>query len=115
MYVATVPKPPTGWTGFFVELVYPSGTPYPYKFTTEVRVLPPTLPFAPDLDHDTEVNQGDFAHFQACMTGANLGPLAGHCVVADLDGDGDVDQSDFARFQRCLSGVDQPMDPHCAD
>ena len=36
--------PPEGWTAFFVELTFPSGGKYPFKFTTAVRVLPDTLP-----------------------------------------------------------------------
>lgn len=45
VYLAKVAKPPKGWTAFFVELTYPSGGKYPFKFTTAVRVLPDTLPF----------------------------------------------------------------------
>jgi PhoPQ-activated pathogenicity-related protein len=45
-YVAKVLPPKKGWTAFFVELVYDSGTPIPYKFTTEVHVVPQRLPFA---------------------------------------------------------------------
>ena len=44
-WVGKVAKPPAGWTAYFVELVYPSGTKYPFKFTTEVSVLPDTLPY----------------------------------------------------------------------
>jgi PhoPQ-activated pathogenicity-related protein len=44
-YAGRVPKPAAGWTAYFVELVYPSGTKYPFKFTTEVSVIPDTLPF----------------------------------------------------------------------
>lgn len=44
-YVARTPTPATGYTASFVELVYPSGTPHPFKFTTEVTVTPDTLPF----------------------------------------------------------------------
>ena len=47
IYEATVPNPPTGWTAFFVELTYPSGGKYPFKFTTAVRIAPDTLPFPP--------------------------------------------------------------------
>jgi PhoPQ-activated pathogenicity-related protein len=44
-FVARVPRPEKGWTAYFVELTFPaSGTP-PLKFTTEVRVIPDTLPF----------------------------------------------------------------------
>ncbi len=44
-YVGKVLRPDTGYTAYFVELVYPSGTPYPFKFTTEVSVSPDVLPF----------------------------------------------------------------------
>ncbi|HET8548566.1 MAG TPA: PhoPQ-activated pathogenicity-related family protein [Bryobacteraceae bacterium] len=43
-YVARVAKPAKGWTAAFVELTYPSGGTYPFKFTTAVRVEPDTLP-----------------------------------------------------------------------
>lgn len=44
-YTATVESPPSGWSAFFIELTYPSGLEVPFKFTTEVRVVPDTLPF----------------------------------------------------------------------
>jgi PhoPQ-activated pathogenicity-related protein len=53
VYLARVPLPAAGWTAFFAELVYgnsfsakysPNGD-YDYHFTTEVHVLPTTLPF----------------------------------------------------------------------
>src|SRR6185312_2111225 len=44
-YVGKVGKPAAGWTAYFVELTYPSGTAYPFKFTTEVSVIPDTLPY----------------------------------------------------------------------
>jgi PhoPQ-activated pathogenicity-related protein len=45
-WVGRVPAPAKGWTAFFVELTFPTGGRYPLKFTTAVRVLPDTLPFA---------------------------------------------------------------------
>ena len=45
-YVGKVAKPAAGYTAYFVELVYPSGGPYPFKFTTEVSVIPDVLPYA---------------------------------------------------------------------
>jgi PhoPQ-activated pathogenicity-related protein len=45
VYVGRVEKPATGFTAFFVELVYDSGGKYPFKFTTEVSVVPDILPF----------------------------------------------------------------------
>ncbi len=44
-FVGNVPKPASGYTAYFVELVYPSGTKYPLKFTTEVYVKPDVLPY----------------------------------------------------------------------
>ncbi|MFI4949702.1 MAG: PhoPQ-activated protein PqaA family protein [Caulobacterales bacterium] len=44
-WVGKVAKPAAGWTAYFVELVYPSGTKYPFKFTTEVSVTPDTYPY----------------------------------------------------------------------
>jgi PhoPQ-activated pathogenicity-related protein len=44
-YVAKVPDPAEGWTAFVVELTYPSGISVPYKFTTQVNVVPNRLPF----------------------------------------------------------------------
>ncbi len=45
IYEARVPKPEQGYKAFFVELVYPGGGKYPFKFTTEVSVVPDVLPF----------------------------------------------------------------------
>ncbi|MBI1359019.1 MAG: PhoPQ-activated pathogenicity [Alphaproteobacteria bacterium] len=44
-YVGNVPKPASGYTAYFVELTYPTGGKYPFKFTTEVYVKPDTLPY----------------------------------------------------------------------
>jgi PhoPQ-activated pathogenicity-related protein len=44
-YLGRVPKPTKGFTAFFVELVYDSGSKDPFKFTTEVSVLPDVLPY----------------------------------------------------------------------
>jgi PhoPQ-activated pathogenicity-related protein len=45
VFVGRVEKPEKGWTAYFVELTFPSGGKYPFKFTTAVRVTPDTLPF----------------------------------------------------------------------
>jgi PhoPQ-activated pathogenicity-related protein len=44
-YVGDALKPASGYTAYFVELVYPSGGKYPLKFTTEVQVKPDVLPY----------------------------------------------------------------------
>jgi PhoPQ-activated pathogenicity-related protein len=45
VYVGRVSKPAAGFTAFFVELVYDSGYKFPFKFTTEVSVVPDVLPY----------------------------------------------------------------------
>jgi PhoPQ-activated pathogenicity-related protein len=45
VYVGRVVKPASGWTAFFVELVFDSGdAKVLYKFTTQVQVVPDVLP-----------------------------------------------------------------------
>jgi hypothetical protein len=46
-----------GWTAYFVEMTFPSGGAYSYKFTTGVRVAPDRLPFGPP--HENDVVRGD--------------------------------------------------------
>lgn len=45
VYVGRVSKPAKGWSAFFVELTYPATTSTPFKFTTQVHVLPDVLPY----------------------------------------------------------------------
>ena len=48
-YVGRVPKPEAGWTAFFVELVFDSGDDKaPFKFTTQVQIVPDVLPHSFD-------------------------------------------------------------------
>jgi len=44
-YIAKVDKPEKGWTAFFAELTYENGTAAPFKFTTQLRVVPDVKPF----------------------------------------------------------------------
>lgn len=44
VYIAKVDKPPQGWTAFFVELTFDSGEKIPYKFSTQVSIVPDVLP-----------------------------------------------------------------------
>ena len=48
-YDVHVPAPEQGWTAYFVELHFDSGTPVPYRFSTEIRVVPDILPYAEEL------------------------------------------------------------------
>jgi PhoPQ-activated pathogenicity-related protein len=47
IYVASVPKPASGFSAFFVELTFDSGFIVPWVFTTEVVVTPDVYPFDP--------------------------------------------------------------------
>ncbi|MDQ3013253.1 MAG: PhoPQ-activated pathogenicity-related family protein, partial [Acidobacteriota bacterium] len=44
-YVGKMAKPEAGFTAYFVEMTFPSGGKYPFKFTTGVRITPDVLPF----------------------------------------------------------------------
>jgi PhoPQ-activated pathogenicity-related protein len=46
-YEVKLPAPPKGFTAYMVELTFPSGSKYPFKFTTGVKVVPDTYPHAP--------------------------------------------------------------------
>ena len=54
VYKGQVPKPEKGWTAFFVEMTYNSGLPIPYKFTTQVHVVPDCLPFSYKVGFDSD-------------------------------------------------------------
>ncbi len=67
-----------------------------------------------DFDHDGDVDQGDFGHLQACLTGAGVPQTDPDCSDARLDSNEDVSASDVALFLQCLSGAQTPADPACA-
>jgi PhoPQ-activated pathogenicity-related protein len=48
VYVARAKPPAAGWTAFFAELVFDSGGAAPYKFTTQVHIVPDVLPHSID-------------------------------------------------------------------
>ncbi len=61
-----------------------------------------------DLDGDNDVDQADFAVFQACFTGVAGGVGAG-CSCADLNSDGlAVDQTDMEIFELCAGSPGVP-------
>ncbi len=45
VYVGRMAKPEAGFTAYFVEMTFPSGGKYPFKFTSGVRITPDVLPF----------------------------------------------------------------------
>ncbi len=44
VYTARVDAPAKGWTAYFIELTYDSGTDAPFKFTTGTKVVPDEYP-----------------------------------------------------------------------
>lgn len=66
-----------------------------------------------DFDGDSDVDQVDFGHLQACATGSGQAVTDVACFNAILDGDDDIDQNDFAVFAACVSGPDVPAAPEC--
>lgn len=57
-WVAPLPKAEKGYTAYFVEVTWPSGVKFPFKFTTPVRVWPDVYPFAPFQPGPTEMVAG---------------------------------------------------------
>jgi hypothetical protein len=66
-----------------------------------------------DFDADGDVDQSDYGHFQACMSGPGIEQNDAGCANARLDNDDDVDQDDFLAFQGCMSGANVPAEPDC--
>lgn len=74
---------------------------------------PPPIPG--DCDRDGDVDQKDFGHMQACLSGRGAVQALPDCQKAHLDADDDVDEADMLVFHRCISGPDVPADPGCAE
>jgi uncharacterized lipoprotein YddW (UPF0748 family) len=68
-----------------------------------------------DFDADGDVDQQDFGHMQACMSGSMVAQAAPECANARFDGDSDVDQDDLSMFLSCLSGPGTQASASCLD
>jgi PhoPQ-activated pathogenicity-related protein len=94
IYNAAVTAPATGWRAFFVELTF-AGSPYDYYFSTEMIVLPDTLPFEADYNRDTFTDGLDLDIFADNWLTENdyrdISPRRGI-------GDGIINFNDFANF-----------------
>jgi len=69
-----------------------------------------------DFDRDGDVDQTDFGHLQACMTGELVTQTDPNCQDAKLDGNDGIGSGDLAVFLRCRSGANMPADatdPNC--
>ncbi|MBI4579048.1 MAG: DUF362 domain-containing protein [Planctomycetes bacterium] len=80
------------------------------------RMIPVTLivtGYDVDFDNDTDVDQEDYGHFQACLTGSGMPPVDPACGDVPIDDDVDVDQSDLLVFVSCVSGPGIPASLCC--
>jgi hypothetical protein len=62
-----------------------------------------------DFDHDDDVDQEDFGHFQSCLAGGSVYPAG--CDDADFNQDTHVETADLELFQACYAGPGNP--PGC--
>jgi PhoPQ-activated pathogenicity-related protein len=96
VYVGQVAEPLSGWTAFFVELVYESpfqgSDEYDYHFTTQMHVLPEVLPFEADLNRDRMTDILDLA----VLGDVWLSDNAFRDIAPRRGGDGVVNFDDFA-------------------
>ena len=75
----------------------------------ELQLIAP--PIDADFDDDGDVDQEDFGHLQACLSGPDVPQTDPNCQDALLDEDSDVDQDDFGLFQVRISGPAVPAGP----
>jgi len=86
------------------------------ELSTETTGLPcanPELRF--DADADGDVDQEDYAVFQACYTGADGTYDCPACRCMNSDEDTDIDEDDYGPFEACASGPDVAADVTCDD
>jgi hypothetical protein len=80
-----------------------------------VKPAPPVIlcntPFA-DTDGDGDVDQVDFAAFQACYTGEG-GTVASGCGCFDRDHVNGIDSADLTQFEQCATGPGIQAGPGC--
>jgi PhoPQ-activated pathogenicity-related protein len=57
VFTATVSAPAEGWTAYMMELIFDIGAAAPLKLTTNVTVIPDTLPFPPPKSEHPPVTQ----------------------------------------------------------
>lgn len=98
VYVGQVPQPPSGWTAYFVELVFTGRTilvtTYDYTFTTEMVVLPEVRPYEADFSRDQATGLPDLLIFSESWLTDN----AYRDMFPRRGGDGRVDLADLALF-----------------
>lgn len=97
-YAGQVNQPESGWTAFFVELIYESPFQGPnefdFHFTTEMRVLPELLPYEADFDRDGITDAFDLAILSEVWLTENIY----RDIAPRMGGDGIVNFKDFVVF-----------------
>ncbi len=68
-----------------------------------------------DFDNDSDVDQADFGHLQACLNGIGVPQIKPACQDADLNTNGVIDQIDLRMLLQCMSGSGVPADLNCAN
>jgi hypothetical protein len=104
----------THWYRVRSKEAAPPGAPA-LTMRSPLRTFVVRSPIPGDFDGDLDVDADDFAHLQACLSGAGNTQTNPDCFDAQLDGDDDVDSADLQIFLDCLSGPGIPGDPNCAD
>ncbi|HOB74144.1 MAG TPA: N-acetylmuramoyl-L-alanine amidase [Phycisphaerae bacterium] len=66
-----------------------------------------------DFDCDGDVDQDDFGHLQACLTGSLVPVTDPDCKDAMLNSDQYIDRFDVEIFKNCMSGQGVPANPDC--
>jgi hypothetical protein len=79
----------------------PDASNSPQTVSVALHVLQPG-----DFDDDSDVDQSDFGHLQACFS-AQLSPPGPGCETADLNGDNTVNGGDVTVFLGCMAGRNQ--------
>ncbi len=62
------------------------------------------MPAKGDLDRDSDVDLGDHAGFQVCVSKASHPEYLDFCLAADMDGDGAIDLHDLEIFVEHMTG-----------
>jgi uncharacterized protein (DUF362 family) len=109
VHYAAAGLPPGTYTGT-IEVADPLA----YNPRESIRVSLVVTGYDADYDNDGDVDQEDFAHIQACLTGNLVTQADPACLDTRMDGDSDVDELDVSVFARCLGGPGIPADPCCA-
>jgi hypothetical protein len=75
----------------------------------------PLTVLSTDFDRDLDVDQDDFAHLQACLSGTAIAQTDPACQDANLDDDseGDVSPTDILLWLQCVSGPNVTRPPGC--